>query len=431
MNSKKINIVTLGCSKNVVDSEKLLKQLNAGGFEVIYNSEDSQAGNVIINTCGFINDAKEESIDTILRYVRAQKAGEIDNLYVMGCLSERYAEALKQEIPEVKKYFGVNNMTDILAELGLSVRKDLLSERTITGSGYYAYLKISEGCDRTCAFCAIPLIRGKYISRSIEDLVNEASNLAQKGVKELILIAQDLSYYGLDIYSRQALPELLTELLKIESLEWIRLHYLYPANFPQELIPLIRDNKKICRYIDIPIQHITDNMLKRMKRSHNREETIAILNKIRNEIPDAVIRTTLITGHPGETEKDFHEMKNFIADFRFDRLGVFAYSHEEDTFSYNNYKDEIPEEVKEARVAELMEIQQNISFELNESSAGKIFKVIIDRKEGDFFVGRTEFDSPEIDQEVLIADKYDLIPGNFYNILITKSSEFDLYGEPA
>jgi ribosomal protein S12 methylthiotransferase len=430
MNSKKINIVTLGCSKNVVDSEKLLKQLNAGGFEVSYNSDDYNAGTVIINTCGFINDAKEESIDTILRFVKAQKAGHIDNLYVMGCLSERYADALKHEIPEVKKYFGVNNMSDVLNELGLNLRDDLLTDRTLTGPGHYAYLKISEGCNRTCAFCAIPYIRGKYISRPIEDLVKEALQLVQNGVKELILIAQDLSYYGLDLYKKQALPSLIKELLKIESLEWIRLHYLYPANFPHELIPLIRDNSRICRYIDIPIQHITDHMLGMMKRSHNRKETVAILRTIRKEIPDAVIRTTLIAGHPGEKEEDFLELKKFVAGFRFDRLGVFAYSHEEDTYSYNTYKDEIPEEVKESRVAELMEIQQNISAELNESYIGKTLKVIIDRKEGQFFVGRTEFDSPEIDQEVLVPAGHNLNPGTFYNIRITQSTEFDLYGEP-
>ncbi len=430
MNNKKINIVTLGCSKNVVDSEKLLKQLNVGGFEVFYNSEDFQGGTVIINTCGFINDAKEESVDTILRFVKAQKSGNIDNLYVMGCLSERYADALRYEIPEVKKYFGVNNMSDILNELGLNLRADLTTERTLSGPAHYAYLKISEGCDRTCAFCAIPAIRGKYISRPIEELVKEATQLAGSGVKELILIAQDLSYYGLDLYRKQALAELVTQLLKIESLEWIRLHYLYPANFPLELIPLIRENPRICRYIDIPIQHITDNMLGLMKRSHDRKETVTILNTLRNEIPDAVIRTTLIAGHPGETEKDFLELKEFITDFRFDRLGVFAYSHEEDTFSYNEYKDEIPEDVKESRVAELMEIQQNISAELNESYVGKLFKVIIDRKEAEFFVGRTEFDSPEVDQEVLITAQHNLNPGSFYNILITKSTEFDLYGEP-
>jgi ribosomal protein S12 methylthiotransferase len=430
MNLRKINIVTLGCSKNLVDSEKLLKQLNAGGFEVIHNSDENSAGTVIINTCGFINDAKEESVDTILRYVKAQKSGEIDNLYVMGCLSERYMDALKSEIPEVKKYFGVNNMSDILDELGVKLRSDLITGRTITGPGHYAYLKISEGCDRTCAFCAIPAIRGNYISRPMDELVKEAKELADNGVKELILIAQDLSYYGLDIYKRQSLPELVSELLKIESFEWIRLHYLYPANFPMELIPLIKENPRICRYIDIPIQHITDNMLGSMKRSHDRDETEAVLNKLRNEIPEAVIRTTLIAGHPGETEQDYAELRDFITKFRFDRLGVFAYSHEEDTYSYINYEDEIAEDIKESRVSELMEIQQNISAELNEAMIGNVYKVIIDRIEGEFFVGRTEFDSPEVDQEVLIRAKHDIQIGMFYNILITQSADFDLYGEP-
>lgn len=430
MTSKKINIVTLGCSKNVVDSEKLLKQLSAGGYEVVYNSDDISSNTVIINTCGFINDAKEESIDTILRYVKAREAGQIENLYVMGCLSERYLNTLKHEIPEVKRYFGVNNMSDILNELGVKQRNDLLTDRTLTGPGHYAYLKISEGCDRTCSFCSIPLIRGKYISRPVEELVKEASLLADKGVKELILIAQDLSYYGLDIYRKQSLPSLVSELLKIESLEWIRLHYLYPANFPMDLIPLIKENSRICRYIDIPIQHISNKMLDLMRRAHDGTETRSILNKIRDEIPDTAIRTTLIAGHPGETEEDYNELKNFISEFRFDRLGVFPYSHEEGTYSYNEYKDEIPDDVKESRVAELMEIQQNISAELNESQIGKIYKVIIDRKEGEFFVGRTEYDSPEVDQEVLINDQYDLVPGNFYNVLITQSADFDLYGKP-
>jgi ribosomal protein S12 methylthiotransferase len=400
--NKKINIITLGCSKNVVDSEKLLKQLSAGGYEVIYNSDDASADTVIINTCGFINDAKEESVDTILRNVKAQKAGLINNLYVMGCLSERYLDALKHEIPEVRKYFGVNNINDILIELGISFRDDIVTQRILSGPGHYAYLKISEGCDRSCAFCTIPAIRGKYISRPIEELVRESIQLAESGVKELILIAQDLSYYGLDLYKRQALTDLVSELLKIESFDWIRLHYLYPANFPLSLIPLIKDNPRICRYIDIPIQHITDRMLGLMKRSHNRMETENILYRLRKEIPGSVIRTTLIVGHPGETELEFLELKSFIEEFRFDRLGVFAYSHEEDTYSYKEYKDEIPDEVKESRVAELMELQQNISAELNELYIDKVLKVIIDREEGEFFVGRTEFDSPEVDQEVLI-----------------------------
>jgi ribosomal protein S12 methylthiotransferase len=429
MKDKKINIVTLGCSKNLVDSEKLLGQLNAGGFEVIHNSDEYSAGTVIVNTCGFISDAKEESIDTILRFVKAQKSGEIENLYVMGCLSERYMDALKSEIPEVRKYFGVNNLGDILTELGVAQRAELQSVRTITGPGHYAYLKISEGCDRTCAFCAIPAIRGKYISRPIEEIVAEALLLSEQGVKELILIAQDLSYYGLDLYKKQALPALLKELLKIGSFEWIRLHYLYPANFSLPLLEMMKDNPRICRYIDIPIQHITDNMLGIMKRSHNRIETETILHKIRTEIPDAVIRTTLIAGHPGESLKDYLELRDFISSFRFDRLGVFAYSHEEDTWSYKNYDDDIPEDVKESRVSELMEVQQAISAELNEKRIGKVYKVLIDREEGEFIVGRTEYDSPEVDQEVLIPSDSKLKPGQFYNILITGSADFDLYGK--
>jgi ribosomal protein S12 methylthiotransferase len=430
MENKKINIVTLGCSKNVVDSEKLLRQLNAGGFDIIHDSSDTSSDTVIVNTCGFINDAKEESIDTILRFVKAQKAGRINNLYVMGCLSERYMDELKHEIPEVKKYFGVNNMQDILHELGISQNDDLLTDRTLTGPGHYAYLKIAEGCDRTCSFCAIPGIRGPYISRPVEELVREAALLAGKGVKELILIAQDLSYYGLDIYKKQSLPHLVKEILKIEQLEWIRLHYLYPANFPVELISVIRDNPRICRYIDIPVQHISDKMLGLMKRSHNRLETENILSRLRNEIPGSAIRTTLIAGHPGETESDFDELKDFISRFRFDRLGVFKYSHEEDTHSFREYNDDIPEDVKESRVAGLMEIQQNISAELNEKLKGRVLKVIIDRREGDYFAGRTEFDSPEVDQEVLINSVFDLEIGRFYDIIINESTDFDLFGEP-
>jgi ribosomal protein S12 methylthiotransferase len=431
MKNKKINIITLGCSKNLVDSEKLLRQIRSGGFEITHNSEDLSAGTVIINTCGFINDAKEESVDTILKYVRARERGDINNLYVMGCLSERYMDDLKTEIPGVNRYFGVNNMNDILNELGLKYRDDLRYQREISGPGHYAYLKVSEGCDRSCSFCAIPAIRGKCVSRPLEELVSEARYLANAGVKELILIAQDLSYYGTDLYKTQKLPELVTDLLKIESFEWIRLHYLYPASFPMELIPIIRDNPRICRYIDIPVQHISDKMLGLMKRSHNRSKTLSVLHKLREEIPGSVIRTTLIAGHPGETEDDFNELMEFVREFRFDRLGVFAYSHEEDTFSYNNYKDEIPDEVKESRVSAIMNLQQGISAELNEKLAGKVFKVLIDRREGEFFAGRTEYDSPEVDQEVLIPAEYDLKPGNFYQVLITQTTEFDLFGKLA
>jgi ribosomal protein S12 methylthiotransferase len=430
MKNKKINIVTLGCSKNVVDSEKLMKQLEAGGYSVTHDSNDFSAGTVIINTCGFINDAKEESIDTILRYVRARESGHIENLYVMGCLAERYIDALQAEIPEVDRYFGVNNIADILKETGITYRPDLSISRTLTGPEHYAYLKVSEGCDRSCAFCAIPAIRGKCVSRSVGELVSEAEQLAKSGVKELILIAQDLSYYGLDLYKKRMLPELVSELLNIQSLEWIRLHYLYPADFPLELIGMINENPRICRYIDIPIQHISDKILGMMKRSHGRAETEAILHKIRQEIPGTAIRTTLIAGHPGETKKEFNELLEFVRKFRFDRLGVFAYSHEEDTYSYNNFKDDVPEDIKSSRVSEIMEIQQAISVELNENYVGQTMKVIIDRREDRFFVGRTEFDSPEVDQEVLISNEFNLKTGNFYNVKITRSSEFDLYGIP-
>jgi ribosomal protein S12 methylthiotransferase len=430
MNPRKINIITLGCSKNVVDSEKLMRQLDAGGYSVVFDQADKTAGTVIINTCGFINDAKEESIDTILRYVREKEYGNIKNLYVIGCLSERYSDALKNEIPEVTRYFGVNNLTDIVNELNISTRKDLLTDRMLTGPGHYAYLKISEGCNRKCSFCAIPSIRGKYISRSQEEIEEEACRLFSGGVKELILIAQDLSYYGLDLYGKQSLPDLVSNIMKKQQFDWIRLHYLYPANFPSELLDLIIDNPQICRYIDIPIQHISDNMLRSMKRSHNRRDTVKLLETIRKKLPDAAIRTTLITGYPGETKEDFNSLKDFIKDFMFDRLGVFAYSHEEDTYAYKQYKDNIPEEVKLERVSELMTIQQGISEKLNSRHAGKVLKVIIDREEGEFSIGRTEYDSPEVDQEVLVPSEHKLIPGNFYNIKITATTEFDLYGVP-
>lgn len=428
MKNKKINIVTLGCSKNIVDSEKLLKQLETAGYSVVHDSDDTNADTVIINTCGFINDAREESVDTILRFVRARENKQIDKLYVIGCLSERYEKELKKEIPEVSRYFGVNDLDEILAEIGATYRPDLITSRYLTTPAHYAYLKVSEGCDRTCAFCAIPAIRGKCISRPIEEIAEEARNLAKLGVKELILVAQDLSYYGIDLYKTQKLPELLTELLKIESFEWIRLHYLYPANFPVKLIDIINENPRICRYIDIPVQHITDKMLGLMKRSHNSEETEFVLNKLRNEIPGAVIRTTLISGHPGETQTDHEELKEFIRKFRFDRLGVFSYSHEDGTYSYNNYPDDIPDHIKESRVSELMKIQEEISAELNRKYVGQILKIIIDRREGDFFIGRSEFDSPEVDQEVLVPVSEKITPGNFYRVRITQSSEFDLFG---
>jgi len=362
--------------------------------------------------------------------VKEKEAGNIESLYVIGCLSERYVDELQKEIPDVDKYFGVNSLDEIARELNLKVNRELLSDRILTGPGHFAYLKISEGCDRTCAFCAIPAIRGKAVSRSIEDLVKEASVLAGSGVKELILIAQDLSYYGLDRYHKQMLPELLKELLTIDKLNWIRLHYLYPANFPEELIGLIRDNTKICSYIDIPIQHISEKVLKNMRRSHSAAYTRRLLGRFRDEIPDAAIRTTLITGHPGEGQKEFEELKSFVSEFRFDRLGVFPYSHEEGTYSYKNYKDSVPRKVKESRASEIMSIQQEIAAEKNSSIIGKRIRVIVDRREGDYYISRTEFDSPEVDQEVMIPDGYKLVVGEFYDVKITGSDVFDLFAEP-
>ena len=426
-----INIVTLGCSKNTVDSEKLLRQIKAAGYSVAYDPMAENADTVIINTCGFINDAKEESIDTILRFVKAGREGRIRKLYVMGCLSERYRDELIKEIPEVDRYFGVNSMQEILDELETKTRPELLSDRVLTGPSHYAYLKVSEGCDRKCAFCAIPLIRGKHVSRKMEDIIGEAEILARQGVRELILIAQDLSYYGLDLYGKRELPRLLSGLLSIDAFEWIRLHYLYPAGFPKPLISLMRDNPKICSYIDIPIQHISGRMLKIMKRSHDAAATRDLLHGIRRDYPEAAVRTTLIAGHPGETEADYLELRDFVSEYRFDRLGVFAYSHEEGTWSGDKYPDDVPDDIKESRVSELMAIQQSISAELNESKTGRVLKTVIDRREGAYYVGRTEYDSPEVDNEVLISSEKKLIPDSFYRILITGAAEFDLFGTPA
>ena len=427
----KINIVTLGCSKNLVDSEKLMGQLNAsGGIEVVHDSDDTDAGTVVINTCGFIHDAKEESVETILNFIKAKEAGLIDNVYVMGCLSERYKKDLEKEIREVDRYFGVNDLEEIVRTLGVDYKKELIGERQLTTPKHYAYLKISEGCDRTCSFCSIPMIRGKHKSRPIEELIHEAGILASKGVKELILIAQDLSYYGLDIYKEQKLTFLVNELSKIDGIEWIRLHYTYPANFPVEILALMATNEKVCRYIDIPIQHINDGVLSKMRRASDTKSTIDLLHRFRKEVPGVAIRTTMLVGHPGEGEKEFEELKEFIKDFRFDRLGVFPYSHEEGTYGFQHFKDEIPENIKQQRADELMQIQEGISAELNKTKIGKEFKVLIDREEGGYFIGRTEFDSPEVDNEVLInKDDKELIPGNFYPVKITKATEYDLFGE--
>ncbi len=425
----KINIVTLGCSKNLVDSENLMGQLNAGGVEVVHNSDDTDAGTVVINTCGFIHDAKEESVETILSFIRAKEAGLIDNVYVMGCLSERYKKDLEKEIKEVDRYFGVNDLDEIVKTLGVDYRKELIGERKLTTPKHYAYLKISEGCDRTCSFCSIPLIRGKHKSRPVEKLLKEAENLASKGVKELILIAQDLSYYGLDLYKKRKLTFLVNELSKINGIEWIRLHYTYPANFPTDILPVMAGNKKVCRYIDIPVQHINDGVLNRMRRASDAKSTIDLLHRFRKEVPGVAIRTTMLVGHPGEGEKEFEELKEFVKEFRFDRLGVFTYSHEEGTYGYEHFKDDVPEKIKQKRADEIMEIQQEISGELNKARQGKKYKVLIDRLEGEFYIGRTEFDSPEVDNEVLIPkDHGKLVLGNFYILEITDATEYDLFG---
>lgn len=424
----RVNIVTLGCSKNTVDSQKLMRQLEAGGYNVTSESDDPSEI-VIINTCGFIHDAKEESVDTIIRHADAIRKEGRGKLFVMGCLVERYRNELSKTLPEVDGWFGVNRPQEIIKHLGLAYRQELNGERVITGPPHYAYLKVSEGCDRTCAFCAIPDIRGRYISTPVEELVDEARQLASGGVKELILIAQDLTLYGTDLYGRQMLPELVRRLSEIESLGWIRLHYLYPADFPMEILGMMQDNPKICRYIDIPIQHISDRMLKMMRREHDSAGTRRLLADIRRMLPDAAVRTTVIAGHPGETEKEFKELLDYIREYRFDRLGAFRYSHEENTHAALQYSDAIPERTKEKRVARIMELQQEISAERNASMAGRIMKVIIDRREGLFHVGRSQHDSPEVDQEILITGAKNIEPGTFIDVKITGSTEFDLYAE--
>lgn len=429
--SNKINIITLGCSKNLVDSEVLMGQLKANDFEIVHDSNDQDAGIVVINTCGFIHDAKQESIETILQYIRAKEEGRLKSVFVMGCLSERYKKDLENEIREVDQYFGVNDLENILRRLGAETRKDLIGERMLTTPSHYAYIKISEGCDRTCSFCSIPLIRGKHQSRPMEEIFREAENLAGKGVKELILIAQDLSYYGLDLYKEQKLKDLVQGLASVSGLEWIRLHYTYPGNFPLDILPLMASDKKVCRYIDIPLQHSHDKVLEKMRRLSSRDSTLKLLHRFRTEVPGLAVRTTMLVGHPGEGEREFRDLKDFITDYRFDRLGVFTYSHEEDTYAYQNFKDSIPEKVKQERADEIMDIQQNISKELNENKIGKQFRVIIDRQEGDYYVGRTEFDSPEVDNEVLIAaNNADMKTGEFYEVQITEATEYDLIGTP-
>lgn len=420
-------MVTLGCSKNVYDSEVLMGQLKAGGKEVVHEKE----GNiVVINTCGFINNAKEESINTILDYVQQKEAGLVDKVFVMGCLSERYKPDLEKEIPDVDQYFGTSELPALLKVLGADYKHELIGERLTTTPKNYAYLKISEGCDRPCSFCAIPLMRGAHISTPIEDLVTEAEKLAAKGVKELILIAQDITYYGLDLYKKRALADLLCALVKVEGIEWIRIHYAFPTGFPMDVLEVMKTEPKICNYLDIPLQHISDKILTSMKRGTTQEKTTKLLNKFREAVPEIAIRTTLIVGYPGETEEDFQALKEFVKAMRFDRLGCFTYSHEENTTAYE-LTDDVPEEVKLQRANEIMELQSQISWELNQEKVGKTFRCLIDRKEGNYFVGRTEYDSPDVDNEVLIdAKKHYVKIGDFTDVKIIEAADYDLYGEP-
>ncbi len=424
-----VDVITLGCSKNLVDSEQLMRQFDALGYEVRHDAENPDGDIVIVNTCGFIGDAKEESINTILQFAERRKIGKMDKLFVMGCLSERYLKELQLEIPEVDKFYGKFNYTNILTDLGQEYRADLRLERSLTTPNHYAYIKISEGCNRTCSYCAIPIITGKHRSRPLEDIENEVKALVAKGVKEFQLIAQDLSYYGLDKYKTNKLAELVERLSDIPGVEWIRLHYAYPAQFPFDILRVMRERDNVCKYIDLALQHISDNMLKIMRRNITKEQTYDLIKRIREEVPGIHLRTTMLVGHPGETEADIEELKEFMKFARFERLGAFAFSNEEGTYAYKHYEDNLSDEVKQERLSEIMTLQQTISGEINQTKIGKKLKVIIDRIEDENFIGRTEFDSPEVDPEVLIPIKTKGIKiGGFYTAEIVDAGEFDLYG---
>ena len=427
---KKINVITLGCSKNTVDSEHLMAQLAAAGYEVRFDSDRTDARTVVINTCGFIGDAKRESIDTILAAVAAKQAGRIDRLFVIGCLSERYADELRAEIPEVDRYFGVKDWTGIAAALGAEHRTELETERLLTTPRHYAYLKISEGCNWKCGYCAIPLIRGEHVSVPMETLLEEARRLAARGVRELMVIAQDTTYYGIDLYGRRRLAGLLHELCRIDGIEWIRLHYAYPTAFPDDVIEAMASEPKICKYLDIPFQHISDRMLTAMKRRHTKAEAMELIARLRSRIPDMALRTTLLVGYPTETEADMKELEEFVREVRFDRLGVFAYSEEEGTYSARELRDDVPDEVKQRRVDRIMRLQERISFENNLARVGRTMRVIVDSRQGDYYVARSQYDSPEVDQEILIpASLRQLRRGHFYDARITDAEDYDLYGE--
>ena len=430
MRRNTIDIITLGCSKNLVDSEKLMRQLEANGYKVTHDSPNPQGEIAVINTCGFIGDAKEESINMILEFCEAKEEGRLKKLYVMGCLSERYLKELEVEIPQVDKFYGKFNWNELLADLGKEYHDEMAIERTLTTPKHYAYLKISEGCDRSCAYCAIPIITGKHTSRPMEEIIDEVKLLVSQGVKEFQIIAQELTYYGVDLYKSQKLPELIEKIAQVPGVEWIRLHYAYPTHFPEDLFRVMRENDNVCKYMDIALQHISDNMLTRMRRNVSKSETYDLIEKFRREVPGIHLRTTLMVGFPGETEEDFEELKEFVQKARFDRMGAFAYSEEEGTFAGENYEDSIPQEVKQARLGELMALQQEISAELSNAKIGQELKVIIDRKEGEYYIGRTQFDSPEVDPEVLIkADGKRLFSGRFYQVRITNADDFDLFGE--
>ena len=430
MRRNTIDIITLGCSKNLVDSEKLMRQLEANGYKVTHDSPNPQGEIAVINTCGFIGDAKEESINMILEFCEAKEEGRLKKLYVMGCLSERYLKELEVEIPQVDKFYGKFNWNELLADLGKEFHDEMAIERTLTTPKHYAYLKISEGCDRSCAYCAIPIITGKHTSRPMEEIIDEVKLLVSQGVKEFQIIAQELTYYGVDLYKSQKLPELIEKIAQVPGVEWIRLHYAYPTHFPEDLFRVMRENDNVCKYMDIALQHISDNMLTRMRRNVSKSETYELIEKFRREVPGIHLRTTLMVGFPGETEEDFEELKEFVQKARFDRMGAFAYSEEEGTYAAEAYEDSIPQEVKQARLDELMALQQEISADLSHNKIGQEFKVIIDRKEGEYYIGRTQFDSPEVDPEVLIkADGKRLFSGRFYQVRITNADDFDLFGE--
>ena len=430
MRRNTIDIITLGCSKNLVDSEKLMRQLEANGYKVTHDSPNPQGEIAVINTCGFIGDAKEESINMILEFCEAKEEGRLKKLYVMGCLSERYLKELEVEIPQVDKFYGKFNWNELLADLGKAYHDEIAIERTLTTPKHYAYLKISEGCDRSCAYCAIPIITGKHVSRPMEEIIDEVKLLVSQGVKEFQIIAQELTYYGIDLYKSQKLPELIEKIAQVPGVEWIRLHYAYPTHFPEDLFRVMRENDNVCKYMDIALQHISDNMLTRMRRNVSKSETYDLIEKFRQEVPGIHLRTTLMVGFPGETKEDFEELKEFVQKARFDRMGAFAYSEEEGTYAAETYEDSIPHEIKQARLDELMALQQEISAELSQAKIGQEFKVIIDRKEGEYYIGRTQFDSPEVDPEVLIkAEGKRLFSGRFYRVRITNADDFDLFGE--